>query len=392
MSADPGDKRGKKKVEKMAKIATIEFDDDGRAVVTHSDLPPHPPESSMSTSSTTVPPPLPKTRVPSSPHKPCTSTNFYDLTKSSPDISPLTSPMANQGESDSSSGIRVLKEHDTENIIPGPFAKSVDPPKDSRNAISRALSKSRLRSQCVLMVDPHFIDPAALLPPNSSLWKSSKVDVRKPSYNLDSAHGDRKPSSHMIYKPPPPPPASNTSDVPRSTSSSNGVLLASMSRANSTAFDMPSNRPRPPPYIPSSSFVHPDTLLASTYQHSLAMIADKEQEALKNFFEAALEPEKDEDSTKETEDDDNAGKVDGLYVTLMKHQISGLEFLCAHETTLDKKGHGKYGGILADDVPPNYPTSVNGVDGSRQNDSNISVNSNKTTTIRRRRKDEYQTL
>jgi hypothetical protein len=127
------------------------------------------------------------------------------------------------------------------------------------------------------------------------------------------------------------------------------------------------------------------------------MTADKEQEALKNFFEAALEPEKDEDSTKETEDDDNAGKVDGLYVTLMKHQISGLEFLCTHETSLDKKGHGKYGGILADDVPtppipPNCPTGVNGVDGSRQNDSNISVNSNKTTTIRGRRKDEYQML
>jgi hypothetical protein len=242
------------------------------------------------------------------------------------------------------------------------------------------------------MIDSHFIDAAALLPPNSSLWKSSKVDVRKPSFNLDSAYGDGKPSSHMIYRPPPPS-ASNTSNVPRSTSSSNGVLLASMSRANSTAFDMPSNRPRPPPYIPSSSFVHPDALLASTYQHTAAMTVDKEQEALKNFFEAALEPEKDEDSTKETEDDDNAGKVDGLYVTLMKHQISGLEFLCAHETTLDKKGHGKYGGILADDVPPhNCQTSVNDVDGSRQNDSNISVDSNKTTTIRRGRKDKYQML
>ena len=372
----------------MAKIATIEFDDDGRAVVTHTDLPP-PPSSMSTSSSTTVPPPSPKTRVPSSPHKPYTSTNFYDLTKSSPDISPLTSPMTNHGESDSSSGVRVLKERDRENIIPGPFAKSVDPPKDSRNAISRALRPSRLHSPCGLMVASHFIDPAALLPPNSSLWKSSKVDVRKPSYNLDSAHGDRTPGSHIIYRPPPPPPASNASNFPRSTSSSNGVLLASMSRANSTAFDMPSNRPRPPPYVPPSSFVHPDTLLASTYQHSPAMIADKEQEALKNFFEAALEPEKDEDSTKETEDDESAGKVDGLYVTLMKHQISGLEFLCAHETTLDKKGHGKYGGILADDVPPNCPTSVNGVDGSRQNDSNISVNSNKTTTIRGGRKDEY---
>jgi len=87
------------------------------------------------------------------------------------------------------------------------------------------------------------------------------------------------------------------------------------------------------------------------------MTPDKEQEALKSFFEAALEPEKDnEDSTKEKDqdDDDTAGKVDGLYVTLMKHQISGLEFLCNHETTLDKKGKGKYGGILADDVSPHF--------------------------------------
>src|SRR5271170_3518530 len=209
----------------MAKIATIEFDDDGRAVVTHTALPA---QSSMSTSSTTVPPPSPKTRVPSSPHKPYTSTNFYDLTKSSPDISPLTSPMTNHGESESSSGVRVLKERDGQNIIPGPFANSVDPPKDSRNAISRTLNKSRLHSQCGLMVASHFIDPAALLPPNSSLWKSSKVDVRKPSYNLDSTHGssfDRKPSSHMSYKPPPPP--TNTSNFPRPPSSSSGILLES---------------------------------------------------------------------------------------------------------------------------------------------------------------------
>jgi hypothetical protein len=49
-----------------------------------------------SSSSTTVRPPSPKTRVAStSPHKPNTFNNFYDLTKSSPDISPLTSPMTN---------------------------------------------------------------------------------------------------------------------------------------------------------------------------------------------------------------------------------------------------------------------------------------------------------
>jgi SNF2 family DNA or RNA helicase len=207
-----------------------------------------------------------------------------------------------------------------------------------------------------LTVALHIIDPAALLPPNSTLWKSSKVNIRKPSYNLDSRHGfsfETKPSSQISYRPSPP---SSTSNVVLPTSS-NGVLLASMTRGNSTPFDIPSNRPRPPPYIPSSSFIHPDTLLNPNYQAAPVMTAEKEQEALKNFFEAALEPEKDEDSTKETEDDDNAGKVDGLYVTLMKHQISGLEFLCAHESTLDKKGNGRYGGILADDVPPQSPDS-----------------------------------
>jgi hypothetical protein len=87
------------------------------------------------------------------------------------------------------------------------------------------------------------------------------------------------------------------------------------------------------------------------------------EEALKSFFEGALVPENEEDGTnKDTEEvgekDDGAGKVDGLHVTLMKHQIEGLKFLQDHECQevdvkqQKGKGKGKYGGILADDVPP----------------------------------------
>ena len=139
-------KKEVEKLEKMAKIATIEFDDDGRAVVTHTDLPPPPPESSMSTSSRSVPPSSPKNRVPSSPHKPYTSNNFYDLTKSSPDISPLNTPMTNHRESESS-GIRGLKEREPENIILGPFAETVDPPKKPKNDRPQGVRKGRLHSQ-----------------------------------------------------------------------------------------------------------------------------------------------------------------------------------------------------------------------------------------------------
>jgi len=84
------------------------------------------------------------------------------------------------------------------------------------------------------------------------------------------------------------------------------------------------------------------------------MSSKEAEHALKNFFESALEPEKDDDpSPEESEDDEDAGKVDGLYVKLMKHQIEGLEFLRDHECEDDKvkgKGKGIYGGILADDV------------------------------------------
>ena len=346
----------------MAKLATIGFDDDGNVIVTHTDLSP-PPQSAMSTSTTTVPPPSPKKRVPSSPHKPYTSNNFYDLTKSSPDISPFSSPEITRG-SDSSTDVRVLKERDRENIIPRPFAKTIDPPKKHGNDQPQGFRKGTVQVGIRLMIASQFIDPGAILPANSALWKSSKVNVRKPSYKLDSSrvpsHSssvDRKHSSNISQ------PSDRQSLVqqgshlsqPPTVFNNGSRLPASMTRINATTFDIPSNAPRPPPYIPpSSSFIHPDTVFSSHHNESPTMTAEKEQEALKNFFEAALEPEKDEeDSTKEKDDenDDEAGKVDGLYVTLMKHQISGLEFLCNHETTLDKKGKGKYGGILADDVP-----------------------------------------
>ncbi len=80
------------------------------------------------------------------------------------------------------------------------------------------------------------------------------------------------------------------------------------------------------------------------------------EEALKTFFESALEPE--DDHGKEDTEDDSAGTIEGLNVTLMKHQIEGLQFLHNHESNDDKiKGKGKYGGILADDVPA-PPTST----------------------------------
>jgi SNF2 family DNA or RNA helicase len=75
------------------------------------------------------------------------------------------------------------------------------------------------------------------------------------------------------------------------------------------------------------------------------------EEALKDFFESALEPEKDDETSEKVEIDENAGIVEGLHVKLMKHQIEGLEFLLDHESADDKqKGKGKHGGILADDV------------------------------------------
>lgn len=188
------------------------------------------------------------------------------------------------------------------------------------------------------------MDPTAILPPNSSLWKSSKIDISKPSWNPNprpTSHDNRPSSSSSDYPPfrgPRPPPY-----VP--------------SRANATPIEIPSNPPRTMPFIPPSSFVHPNTIDArdAVYKGYEPPMSSKEAEdALKNFFESALEPEKDDDTSPEdTEDDEDAGKVDGLHVKLMKHQIEGLEFLRDHECEDDKvkgKGKGIYGGILADDV------------------------------------------
>ena len=77
------------------------------------------------------------------------------------------------------------------------------------------------------------------------------------------------------------------------------------------------------------------------------MSTTQAEEAIKNFFENALEPEDDEKEVT----DDSAGTIKGLNVTLMKHQIEGLQFLHDHESDDDKvKGKGKHGGILGDDV------------------------------------------
>jgi SNF2 family DNA or RNA helicase len=88
------------------------------------------------------------------------------------------------------------------------------------------------------------------------------------------------------------------------------------------------------------------------------------EEELKNFFEGALEADGIDETTPKDEEDEEAGHIDGLKVTLMTHQISGLEFLQNHESTEEnKKGKGKYGGILADDVLPLYTRLI--IDGSR---------------------------
>jgi len=118
----------------MAKLATIEYDEAGNVIVTHTELPPaleRPPPPPH-------PPPSPKKRIPSSPHKPFTSSNFYDLTKSespivvdfvdltkeSPDVSPIVSVKHRVEERRATnSGFKELQQMDRENIIPGPFAQ-----------------------------------------------------------------------------------------------------------------------------------------------------------------------------------------------------------------------------------------------------------------------------
>lgn len=57
----------------MAKSVNVEYDAEGNPVVVMTELPPAPPAS-------------PKKRIPSSPHKPFMSSNFYDLTKATPEV------------------------------------------------------------------------------------------------------------------------------------------------------------------------------------------------------------------------------------------------------------------------------------------------------------------
>lgn len=107
----------------------------------------------------------------------------------------------------------------------------------------------------------------------------------------------------------------------------------------------------------------------------LQLINKKPEEALKDFFESAHGPEKDDESPETVELDENAGVVEGLHVKLMKHQIEGLEFLLDHESLQDTKvkGKGQYGGILADDVP-SLPIILR-IDGSWKDYPNFGFNS-----------------
>src|SRR5271170_3138308 len=134
----------------MAKLATIKYDDTGRAMVTHTELPPH----SASTS--------PKKRIPSSPHKPFTSSNFYDLTKSdSPDISPV---IVKEPKRSISSGFRALQQMDRENIIPGPFAKSNQEHSSKKPTEYQGQGFRKGTYICIFMADvaSQFIDPGTL--------------------------------------------------------------------------------------------------------------------------------------------------------------------------------------------------------------------------------------
>jgi hypothetical protein len=184
------------------------------------------------------------------------------------------------------------------------------------------------------------MDPTAILPPHSSLWKSSKVDIRKPSAMARPPYRDGPPSSHAN---------------PFSSLGSTRPPVNIPSRENATSITVPTNPPRSIPFA-ATNFVHPDTIgftQSSSQGYEQPMSSKEAEEALKNFFESALEPEKDEEGTATDVDDEEASKVEGLHVKLMKHQVEGLEFLRDHECEDDKvkaKGKGIYGGILADDV------------------------------------------
>jgi SNF2 family DNA or RNA helicase len=106
--------------------------------------------------------------------------------------------------------------------------------------------------------------------------------------------------------------------------------------------------------VHTSPFIHPDVIGSTSYQPETVMSSTNADEALRNFFEAALLPEADEEEDQSETPNEDAGRVEGLKVILMEHQIEGLKFLQQHESgehsTDKKKSKPAYGGILADDV------------------------------------------
>jgi SNF2 family DNA or RNA helicase len=212
-----------------------------------------------------------------------------------------------------------------------------------------------------------FIDPSAILPPNSELWKSSKVDIRKSSWNKPQQPEppqQSRPSTSSSNA------SSTRSSHPSTTTATSYPLSSGPSRQAASPIKIPTQVPRPNPVrAPSSStFIHPESI-RQEYAVDIVpkMSAEDADKAIQTFFESAMTPEK--ENGKE-DGDENAGVVEGLKCTLMKHQIEGLEFLLDHEC-LDEnvKGKGKYGGLLGDDVlslhlilksplsSPYYPTT-----------------------------------
>jgi hypothetical protein len=98
----------------MAKLTTINYDETGREVVTLSNMPERPDTATAKTPAIN--------RVPSSPHKPFTSRNFYDLTNTTPENpkSELSSEKALQG---AKVFMMPPSMDDDIIVIPGPFAR-----------------------------------------------------------------------------------------------------------------------------------------------------------------------------------------------------------------------------------------------------------------------------
>ena len=335
----------------MAKLSTIQLDENGQVVrVTHSDLPPsrHPPHV--------------RKRIPSSPHKPVTTRTFYDLTQSETPSPGAVGDRRGPGER------RQALQMEQENIVPGPFSHVPSQTTHKTGDTRKAQDKHTVHNQSTAMADrpqqqgirkgsddevllsnvgSMFMDAGALLPANSPLWKQSRVDIGKTS-------------EATIYR------QGGTSIVaPSIPSTENGEKFRSVSAAPSRATATPLPMPSNPPRTYSSHFIHPDTLLQRQTidltrfpNPGPYMSQRKDEEVLKSFFESALTPEDEDEEAKTDDAVQGEGKVDGLRVPLMKHQIEGLKFLQDHECQEEQvkktkgKGKGKYGGILADDVYP----------------------------------------